>query len=109
MAGRGCTASARLRLERWVHRLAFILFKLIFTTCDACSLGHAALLEPIGLITRFKHMAMVGEAVQQCRGHPGVDKDRRLFREAQVGGNHHAGALEELGQEIGIAGLRPPG
>jgi hypothetical protein len=57
-------SSARCGLEQWVYLLVFILFELILTTFDTCSLGHAAVLEPIGFIAGFQDVAMVGEAIQ---------------------------------------------
>jgi hypothetical protein len=39
-----------------------------------------------------------GQPVQQCRGHLRVAKHAGPFREAQVGGDDHAGPLVQLGQ-----------
>lgn len=45
-------------------------------------------------------MAMVGQAVEQRCGHLCVTEDAGPFTEAQVGGNHDAGALLEPGKQV---------
>ena len=42
----------------------------------------------------------MGEAVEQCRCHFGVAKDRGPFAEAEVGGDDDAGPLIELAQQM---------
>lgn len=45
-------------------------------------------------------MAVVCEAVQQCRRHLRVAKHRRPFLEAQVGRDDHAGSFIELAEQV---------
>ena len=42
----------------------------------------------------------MGEAVEQCGSHLGIAKDGRPFAEAEVRGDHNAGALVELAQQM---------
>lgn len=43
---------------------------------------------------------MVGEAIEQRGSHLGIAEDPGPFAEAEVGGDHDAGALVELGQQV---------
>ena len=43
---------------------------------------------------------MMREAIQQGGGHFGIAKDTGPLAEAQVGGDHDAGALVEFGQQV---------
>ena len=43
---------------------------------------------------------MVGEAVEQGRGHLGIAEDRGPFREAEIGGDDDAGAFVEPAQQV---------
>jgi len=58
--------------------------------------GFAALFKPIAFVAGFDDVAVVGEAIQEGGGHLGVDEHGDPFREAQVGGDDHAGALVEF-------------
>lgn len=42
----------------------------------------------------------MSEAIEQCGGHFGVAEDIGPFGEAQVGGDDHAGAFVEFGQQL---------
>ena len=42
----------------------------------------------------------MGEAIEQGRGHLGVTEDRGPFAEAEVGGDHDAGAFVEFAQQV---------
>ena len=42
----------------------------------------------------------MGEAVEQGRGHLCVSKDGGPFAEAEVGGDHDAGAFVELAEQV---------
>ncbi len=42
----------------------------------------------------------MGEAVEQGGGHLGITKEGGPFAEAEVGGDHHAGALVELAEQM---------
>ena len=53
-------------------------------------------------------MTVVGQSVQQRRGHLRIPKHIGPLREAQVGRNHHAGAFVQFGQQMkqqGATGL----
>ena len=53
--------------------------------------------EPIGLVAGFDDMAVMGQSVQQCRGHLRIAKYTRPFAEGQIRRNDHAGMCVELG------------
>ena len=64
-------------------------------TCAPCS-SHA-----VRVVARFDDIAMVRQPVQQRRGHLGVAKHGRPFREAQVGGgDDDAGVLIQFGEQV---------
>ena len=44
---------------------------------------------------------MVSKAIQQGRRHLGIAEDTGPFAEAQVGGDHNAGALIQLAEQVG--------
>jgi len=56
--------------------------------------------EAVGVVAGLHDVAVVGEAVEQCRGHLGIGEDAGPLGEAQVGGNHDAGVLVELGEQM---------
>jgi hypothetical protein len=43
---------------------------------------------------------VVGQAIEERRGHLGVAEDRGPFAEAEVGSDDNAGAFVELAQEM---------
>ena len=45
-------------------------------------------------------MTAMREAVEQGGFHLGITEDRGPFAEAEVGGDHHAGAFVELAQQM---------
>ena len=56
--------------------------------------------EAVGLVARLDDVAVVREPVQQRRGHLRVAEHAGPFLEVQVGGDHHAGVLVELAQQV---------
>ena len=52
------------------------------------------------VVARLHDVAVVGQPVQQRRGHLGVAEHAGPFGEAQVGSDRHAVVLVELGQQI---------
>ena len=50
--------------------------------------------------TYFHDLAVVCQPIQQRGGHLGVAKHTRPFREAQVGGDDHAGVFVQFGQQV---------
>ena len=56
--------------------------------------------ESVGLVAGLDDVAMVGEPVQQSRGHLGVGKNAGPFAKDQVGRDDHAGVLVKLGQQV---------
>ena len=56
-----------------------------------------AMAEPIGLVAGFDDMAVMGQSVQQCRGHLRIAKYTRPFAEGQIRRNDHAGMFVEFG------------
>jgi len=45
-------------------------------------------------------MAVMGESIQERRGHLGVAEHAGPFREAQVRGNDHADVFIQFGQQV---------
>lgn len=58
------------------------------------------MLQAVGLVARFNDVAVVCQPIQQRRGHLGVAKHTRPFREAEVGGDNHAGVFVQLGRQL---------
>ena len=56
--------------------------------------------EAVGLIAGFNDVAVMGEPVQQCRGHLGITEDSGPLGKRQVGGDQNAGVLIEFGQQM---------
>jgi hypothetical protein len=48
-----------------------------------------------------RNMTTMGQAFDESRRHLGVAEDTGPFAEAEVGGDHHAGPLVELAQQMG--------
>ena len=65
-----------------------------------------AVLEPVAVVAGFQNMAVMREPVEQCRGHLGIPEHTGPLAEAQVGGDHDAGALVEFGQQVEQQGIR---
>ncbi|MNW08070.1 hypothetical protein D3C71_2047830 [compost metagenome] len=67
-----------------------------------------AVAEAVGLVAGLDDVAVMGQAIQQRSGHLGIAEHRGPLRERQVGGDHHAGVLVQLGQQVeqqGATGL----
>ena len=58
------------------------------------------MLQAVGLVARFDDVAVVRKPIQQGGGHLGVAEHARPFCEAQVGRDHDAGVLVQLGQQV---------
>ena len=56
--------------------------------------------KAIGFVARLYDVAMMCEPIKQGRGHLGINKNSRPLGEREVGGNHHAGLLVELGEQV---------
>lgn len=63
-----------------------------------------AVTEPVGLVARLHDVVVMGEPVQKRCGHLGINKNGRPFREAQFGGDHHAGELVQLRELVNQQG-----
>lgn len=57
-------------------------------------------LEALTLVAGFKDEAVVGEPVEQRRGHIRVTKYAGQIGEVQIGRNHQAGPLVELADQM---------
>ena len=60
----------------------------------------AAVTEAIGLVAGLDDVAVVGQVVQQRRGHLGIAEHAGPLDERQVGGDHHACVFVQLGQQV---------
>lgn len=65
-----------------------------------CRAGSAAVLEPPAFIAGFDDVAVMGQAIQQRRGHLGVPEDGRPFGEGQVGGDDDGGLFVEAADQV---------
>ena len=64
-------------------------------------LASGAVLEAPALVAGLDDLAMVGEPVEQRRGHLGVAGEHaRPLPEGEVGGDHDGGGLVELADEV---------
>ena len=54
--------------------------------------------EAPGLIARLHDVAMMSQPIKQRRGHLGIPKHAAPFAKGQIGRDHDAGVLIELGQ-----------
>jgi len=66
-------------------------------------------LQAVRFIPRLDDVAVVGQSVEQGRGHLGVAKYARPFGEAEVGGDDHTGVLVKLREQSGTARPRRSG
>ena len=57
------------------------------------------LFEPERVPLELDDMATVGEAVQKCRGEPGITKDLSPAGEVQIRGYQHRAPLVAVGKE----------
>ena len=71
-----------------LHLQTGFCFSIHFSGFDLslCLLGAVA--EAVGLIAGFNDVAVMGEPVQQCRGHLGITEDSGPLGKRQVGGDH---------------------
>ena len=58
------------------------------------------MLEAVAVVACFQNMAVMGQAVQQGRGHLGITKHAGPFAEAQVGGDYYAGAFVKRREQM---------
>ena len=57
-------------------------------------------LEAEAVVPGFKDVAVMGEAVEECRGHLGITEHASPFTEAEVGGDDNAGLLVESREQV---------
>ena len=62
--------------------------------------GSGSVLEAPALVAGLDDLAMVGQTVEQGRGHLGVAEDGRPFAEGEIGGDDDRGALVEPAHEV---------
>jgi len=62
--------------------------------------AQARVFEAPGLVARFDDLAVMGEAVEERRGHLCVAEDGRPFTECEVGGDDDRCALVEAADEV---------
>src|SRR3546814_3954276 len=71
---------------------------------DVCSSDlrwlSAAVFEAPAVVARLDDIAVVGDAVEQRRGHFGVAEHGRPFAEGEVRGDDDAGPLIKLADEV---------
>ena len=65
-----------------------------------CFDGRLAGFEAEAVIAGFDDVAVMGEPVEQGRGHLGIAENLCPFAEAEVRGDHHAGPLIELAEQV---------
>ena len=62
--------------------------------------GSGAVFEAPALVAGLDDFAVVGEPVEQGRGHLGVAKHARPFAEGEIGGDDDRGALVEPADQM---------
>ena len=62
--------------------------------------GFFPLFEAVGVVPGFEDIAVVGETVQERRGHLGVPKNLHPFAKAEIGGDDRGGFLVELAAQV---------
>ena len=67
-----------------------------------CGFGvvRRAVLEAEAVISGFENVAMMGEPIEQRRGHLGIAEDAGPFAEAEVRRDNDAGSLIKLAQQM---------
>ena len=79
------------------YRLAaFALLSGLYSGFGRCS----AVMEAKGFIACLDDMAVMCQAVQECRGHLGISEDGAPFGEGQIGRDHHTGVLVEFREQM---------
>lgn len=94
--------------EWFFRRFCLASLTILFARLDSLLCRHRALLEAIRLVAGFYDIAVVGQPIQQGRGHLGVDEHARPFSETEICRDHHAGMLVQFGEQVeqqGSAGL----
>ena len=78
--------------------------------CLTLRLGRSgAVFEPPAFVAGLDDLAMMSEAIEQCRCHLGVAEDARPFAEGEIGRDDDRGALVETADQVEqelSAGLR---
>ncbi len=59
-----------------------------------------AVLEAPALVAGLDDVAVMGEAIEQRRGHLGIAEHARPFAEGEIGGDQDRGALVEPADEV---------
>ncbi len=61
-------------------------------------IGSCPVFKAPAIVSGFEDVAVVGQAVEQCRFHLGITKHVGPFTEAEIGGDDDAGLLIELAE-----------
>ena len=56
--------------------------------------------KTVTLVAGLNYVAMVGQSIQQCRGHLGIAKHLRPLAKAQIRGHDHRGLLVKPAQQV---------
>src|SRR5882672_1248308 len=67
---------------------------------EARTVMSGAVLETPALVAGFENVAVMDEAVEQCRGHLGVTEDARPFGEGEIGRQDGRGALVKPADQV---------
>ena len=54
----------------------------------------------VGVVAGLHDVAAMDQPLEECRGHLGVGEDAGPLGEGEVGSDHHAGVLVELGEQV---------
>ena len=63
-------------------------------------MGPCAVLETLGAVAGSYDLPVMGQTVEERRGHLGGSEDRYPFTDAEVGGDGGFGPLAEAAQEV---------
>ena len=64
------------------------------------SLGCGAVPEAEAVVAGLQDVAVVGEPVEQRRGHLGIPEDCRPLTETEIGGDDDTGLLVQLAEQV---------
>ena len=62
--------------------------------------------EAPGLVAGLDDMAVMRQAVEQCRGHLGIVEDAGPLREAEIRRDDHAGGVHAHGRRDDLSGIQ---
>lgn len=63
-------------------------------------MASGSVFEAPAFVAGLDDVAVMGQSVEQCRGHLGVAEDDWPFAEVEIGGDDHRGLLIEMADQV---------